>query len=69
MDDNTPAEDVAYWKEKAMSDQVQKSYYESKAAKLKQKLMKAEGELQDIKCDLLHTKHINEFLRLVIADK
>lgn len=69
MDNAKPIEDVEYWKETAITAQLQKSYYESKAEKLKEKLSKAEGELQDTKCDLNHSKRINEFLRLVIADK
>jgi len=68
MDNAIPVKDIAYWKEKAMSEQFQKSYYESKTEKLNTKLDRALGELQDTQCELSHAKHINEFLRLVIAD-
>jgi hypothetical protein len=69
MDNAKPNEDLAYWKDKAITAELQKSYFESKTEKLKKKLATAEGELQDVQCDLTHSRHINEFLRLVIADK
>lgn len=60
--------DINYWRQLALEEQIQKSYYQELSEQLKLKLIETEGKLQDLQCDHLHVKHINEILKLVIED-